>query len=80
MTKAVEFLLRAEGGQWVLFRDGAELERYTHAERAIHEAALLAREQEESGQPATVHMQTADGERIEVETAEGSVPSPLGRV
>jgi len=80
MTRAIEFLLRAEGGQWILLRDGAELERYTHADRAIHEASLLAREQEESGQPATVHVQTADGELIEVETAEGSAPSPLGRI
>ncbi|MBC6982944.1 hypothetical protein [Caulobacter sp. 17J80-11] len=59
------------GSFWVLTRDGKRLHEFSHAERAVHEAVRLARELEESGQPARVRVETTRGKVIEV------LPDPM---
>jgi hypothetical protein len=80
MAAAVEFRIRTEAGTWVLSRDGAELHRYSHVDRAVHEAVALARELDQTGQPAQVLVEAADGQVIEVSTAPepGSAGPPQG--
>lgn len=66
---ALDVLLH--GPFWVLTRDGRRLHEFSHAERAVHEAVRLARELEESGQPARVRVETAGGKFLEV------LPDPM---
>ena len=66
MTEPVCFDIRVRDHLWVLTRDGADVHSYSHADRATHEAVALARELEESGQPARVLVHVAGGKVIEV--------------
>jgi hypothetical protein len=61
---ALDIVLRAP--RWVLLRDGADVREYGHADRALHEAVLIARELAESGEPAQVRIQDSHGRMIEV--------------
>jgi hypothetical protein len=51
---------------WVLSRDGREIHQYGHAERAVHEAAEMARELRRTGEPAEVFLETGQGARIQI--------------
>lgn len=53
-------------GLWTLTRDDQPVHDYGHADRAVHEAAELARELRGAGQPAIVRLWTEDGRSIEV--------------
>ena len=70
MSQPVEFSIVLENHLWSVRRDGAELHKYSHAERAVHEAVELARELEHTGQPAQVRLHAADGKLIEISTTE----------
>jgi hypothetical protein len=48
---------------------------YANADRAVHEAAELARELRRTGQPAVVRLWTEDGRSIEV-TEDNPPPRP----
>jgi hypothetical protein len=61
---ALDIVLRTR--LWVLLRDGEPVREYGHAERALHEAARIARELSETGEPAQVRIQDAHGRMIEV--------------
>jgi hypothetical protein len=63
---ATMFDIILRNGVWVLSRDDQHLHDYGHADRAVHEAASLARELRRTGQPAVVRLQTGDGRLIEV--------------
>ena len=67
MPEPVRLDIRAHAGLWTLERDGARVADYGHADRAVHEAVRLARELEESGEPATVQLHAADGKVITVD-------------
>jgi hypothetical protein len=62
---ALDIMLRAD--LWVLLRDGEPVHEYGHAERALHEAARIARDLSETGEPAKVRIQDAHGRMIEVQ-------------
>ena len=51
---------------WVLKRDGHAVHQYGHADRAVHEAAELARELRRTGEPAVVFLQPSQGKLIEI--------------
>jgi hypothetical protein len=61
---ALDIVLRAD--LWVLLRNGEPVREYGHAHRAVHEAARIARELAESGEPAQVRIRDAHGRMIEV--------------
>lgn len=64
---SVEFLILVRGGLWRLSRDGSEIGAYSHADRAAHDAVVLARELQETGQPAVVRLQ-AEGRTLVLDT------------
>lgn len=66
MTEPVCFDIAVREHLWVLTRDGAEVHSYSHLDRATHEAVALARELEESGQPARVRVHAKDDKVIEI--------------
>ncbi len=68
MPEPVILSIRASNGVWVLDRAGAHVADYGHADRAVHEAVRLARELDETGQPARVELHAADGKVITVDT------------
>lgn len=74
---AVEFLIHVHAGLWRLSRDGREIGTYSHAERAVHEAAVLARELQETGQPASVRLQ-AEGRTLVIDTGPQGRSAPPG--
>ena len=79
MSKAIEFRIEAREGMWRLSRDGQELHSFSHADRAVHEAVVLARELDQTGQPAQVLLAAADGRLIEVDiTPEPPAEEPEG--
>jgi hypothetical protein len=59
---ALDIVLRAP--LWVLLRDGTPVREYGHADRAVHEAARIARELAETGAPAQVRIQDAHGRML----------------
>lgn len=61
---ALDIVLRAN--LWVLTRDGEPVHEYGHADRAVHEAARIARELAETGAPAQVRIQDAHGRMINI--------------
>ena len=61
---ALDIVLRSN--LWVLLRDGESVREYGHAHRAVHEAARIARELAETGEPAQVRIQDAHGRMINV--------------
>ena len=67
MPEPVALEIKAHAGVWVLTRDGAHVADFGHADRAVHDAVRLARELEETGQPAAVRLHAADGKVITVE-------------
>lgn len=81
MADPVSFDIVLRGSVWMLTRDGHDVRPYSHADRAAHDAVLLARQLEESGQPARVQVHAAEGKVIEVshgptpDTADGAEPS-----
>jgi hypothetical protein len=66
MAEPIAFDIALRGSVWVLTRDGQEVHAFSHVDRATHEAVRLARELEESGQPARVQVHAAEGKVIEV--------------
>lgn len=66
MTEPVCFDIAVREHLWVLTRDGQDVHSYSHLDRATHEAVALARELEESGQPARVRVHAKDDKVIEV--------------
>lgn len=64
--QAVRFEIRLKDHLWTLTRDGEETHRFSHAERAIHEARQLAETLRGGGQPAQVMLEAAGGKVIEV--------------
>ena len=66
MPDPVNFDIVLRGHVWMLTRDGADVRPYSHADRAAHDAVLLARQLEESGQPARIQLHAAEGKVIEV--------------
>lgn len=67
MAEPVRLEIKAANGVWTLTRQGAHVADYGHADRAVHDAVRLARELEESGEPASVHLHAADGKVIDVD-------------
>ena len=67
MPEPVRIEIKAAAGLWTVTRDGAHVVDFSHADRAVHEAVRLARELEETGEPASVHLHAADGKVIEVD-------------
>ena len=67
MAEPVRLEIKAASGVWTLTRDGAHVANYGHADRAVHDAVRLARELEETGEPASVHLHAADGKVIDVD-------------
>ena len=67
MPDPVRLEIRAAAGVWTLTRDGARVADFSHADRAVHDAVRLARELEETGEPASVHLHAADGKVIDVD-------------
>jgi hypothetical protein len=76
MAEPVSFQIIPRGSLWVLTRDGVEIQRYGHVDRAVHEAVQVARELEETGQPARVSVEAADGKVIDVRLD----PVPASRI
>lgn len=68
MAEPVDFDIVLRGSVWMLTRDGHDVHAYSHVDRATHEAVLIARELEESGQPARVRVHAAEGKVIDVST------------
>ena len=66
MSRPVALDIVLHNGLWVLRRNDAPVREYGHAERALHEAARIARELSETGEPAQVRIQDAHGRMIEV--------------
>ena len=64
--RATRFDIMLSEGVWVLKRDGQNVHQYGHAERAVHEAAELARELRRTGEPAVVFLQPSAGKFIEI--------------
>ncbi len=62
-----QFILKAEAGTWTLFRDEHKIGTYSHLDRATHEAVRLARELQETGEPAQVLVHAADGKVVEID-------------
>lgn len=62
----VRFEITLRDKVWVLTRDGRPLHEYGHAERAVHEAAEMARELRRTGEPAAVYLEPKDGTWIEI--------------
>ena len=67
MADPVKLTLTAHGGIWVLARDGAHLADYSHLDQGTHQAVRLARELEETGEPAQVFVQAAEGKLIQID-------------
>ena len=67
MPDPVRLEIKAAAGVWTLTRDGVRVTDFSHADRAVHDAVRLARELEETGEPATVHLHAADGKVIDVD-------------
>ena len=67
MPDRVRLEIKAASGVWTLTRDGVRVADYGHADRAVHDAVRLARELDETGEPASVHLHAADGKVIEVD-------------
>jgi hypothetical protein len=61
---ALDIVLRTD--LWVLLRDGEPVREYGHADRAVHDAARIARDLSETGEPAQVRIQDSQGRMIEV--------------
>lgn len=68
MTEPVCFDIAVRERLWVLTRDGQPVHSFSHLNRATHEAVALARELEESGQPARVRVHAAEGKVIDITT------------
>jgi hypothetical protein len=66
VVEPVALDIRVRDHLWVLTRDGADVHSFSHVDRATHEAVALARELEESGQPARVLVHAAEGKVIEI--------------
>lgn len=66
MSKPVALDIVLHAHRWVLLRDGQSVREYGHADRAVHEAARIARELAETGEPAKVRIQDAEGRMIDV--------------
>lgn len=66
MAEPVSFDIILRGAVWMLTRDGHDVRPYSHADRATHDAVLLARQLEESGQPARVQVHPGQGKVIAV--------------
>jgi hypothetical protein len=62
----VRFEITLADKMWVLTRDGRFVHQYGHAERAVHEAAEIARELRRSGEPAVVYLEPKEGSWIEI--------------
>lgn len=71
MPDPVRLEIKAASGAWSLTRDGAHVADFGHADRAVHEAVRLARELDETGQPAAVTVEAADGKVITVDVDPG---------
>ena len=67
MAEPVVLTIAAAKGVWTLLRDGVRVTEFGHADRAVHEAVRLARELEETGQPARVELHAAEGKVIAVD-------------
>ena len=67
MPDPVRLEIKARNGVWVIERDGAHVADYGHADRAVHDAVRLARELEETGEPASVQLHAVDGKVITVD-------------
>lgn len=68
MSQPIKFEISTHAGRWCLHKDTALVHEYSHADRAVHEAVLLARELEQTGQPVQILLQAADGKTIEITT------------
>lgn len=66
MSRAVALDIVLRDHLWVLLRDGGPVREYGHADRAVHEAARIARELAETGEPAKVRIQDAQGRMIDI--------------
>jgi hypothetical protein len=66
MAEPVSFDIKVCDHLWRLTRDGEPVHSFSHVDRATHEAVRLARELDESGQPARVRVHAAEGKVIEV--------------
>ena len=67
MPDPVKLTLTTQGATWVLTRDGSPLGNYSHLDQATHQAVRLARELDETGAPAQVFVQAANGELIQID-------------
>ena len=76
MAEPVRFEIRVNNSMWSLTRDGQEIHSFGHADRAVHEAAALARDLIHTGQPAEVRLYAAEGQVIEVDLSE---PARVGQ-
>ena len=75
MPDPVAFDISVRDHLWVLTRDGQEVHVYSHLDQATHEAVRIARELDETGQPARVHVHPSEGKVIELTLDPPSVPA-----
>lgn len=61
MAQPVQIEVQNRGDVWAISRDGREVRRFSHADEAVHEAARLARELIDTGEPAEVRIETDRG-------------------
>lgn len=69
MPDPVQLVIAPHAGLWRLTEGDGEGRDFSHLERATHEAVRRARELDETGAPAEVWVEAAEGKRIAIDTA-----------
>jgi hypothetical protein len=76
MPDPMIFEIVPEGSLWVLSKAGQPIGKYSHVDRATHDAVNAARELRQSGEPARVLVRPAPGKEIEIDSGPTAVDRP----
>ena len=76
MPDPILFEIVTEGSLWVVSKAGQTVGKYSHVDRATHDAVNAARELRRSGEPARVLLRPAPGKEIEIDTSPEAVDRP----
>jgi hypothetical protein len=76
MADPMIFEILPEGSLWVVSKAGQPVGKYSHVDRATHDAVNAARELRRTGEPARVLLRPAPGKEIEIDTGPTAVDRP----